>query len=170
VVLDWRSFVCETRFAHPAAGGGRQARRALPLLRVLGASAPPVILAANLRQSACVIMSNMSSFSEKGLLGELEQLVLLAVMNQEADAYAVSIRDEIEARTAIALARGSVYVTLDRLDRKGYVTSWMGEPTAERGGKAKRCFRITPAGRRALAAAESALARMRDAKPARSPR
>jgi PadR family transcriptional regulator PadR len=115
-------------------------------------------------------MSNMSSFSEKGLLGELEQLVLLAVMNQPNDAYAVSIRDEIEARTMIALARGSVYVTLDRLDRKGYVASWMGEPTAERGGKAKRCFRITPAGRRALAAAESALARMRDAKPARSPR
>ncbi len=115
-------------------------------------------------------MSNMSSFSEKGLLGELEQLVLLAVMTQPTDAYAVSIRDEIEERTAIALARGSVYVTLDRLDRKGYVTSWMGEPTAERGGKAKRCFRITAAGRRALAAAESALARMRDAKPVRSTR
>lgn len=106
-------------------------------------------------------MSQMSSFSEKGLLGELEQLVLLAVMHQPDEAYAVSIRDEIEARTGISLARGSVYVTLDRLDRKGFVSSWMGEPTAERGGKAKRCFKLTPLGRKALAAAESAVGRMR---------
>ena len=115
-------------------------------------------------------MSHMSSFSEKGLLGELEQLVMLAVMHQPEQAYAVSIRDEIEARTGIGLARGSVYVTLDRLDRKGFVTSWMGEPTAERGGKAKRCFRLTPAGRRALAAAESAVARMRQTAPVRGER
>ena len=115
-------------------------------------------------------MSHMSSFSEKGLLGELEQLVMLAVMHQPDQAYAVSIRDEIEARTGIALARGSVYVTLDRLDRKGFVTSWMGEPTAERGGKAKRCFRLTPAGKRALAAAETAVARMRQVAPVRGER
>lgn len=112
----------------------------------------------------------MSSFSEKGLLGELEQLVLLAVLNQSGEAYAVSIRDEIETRTGIALGRGSVYVTLDRLDRKGYVTSWMGEPTAERGGKAKRCFKLTAEGKRALAAAESAVARMRQPKPVRGER
>lgn len=117
-----------------------------------------------------VILFQMSSFSDKGLLGELEQLVLLAVIRQPDDAYAVSIRDAIETRTGIALGRGSVYVTLDRLDRKGYLTSWMGEPTAERGGKAKRCFRITPAGKRALAAAEAAVARMRDRNLARSPR
>lgn len=115
-------------------------------------------------------MSQMSSFSEKGLLGELEQLVLLAVLHQTDQAYAVSIRDEIEARTGIALVRGSVYVTLERLDRKGFVMSWMGEPTAERGGKAKRCFRLTAAGRRALAAAETAVARMRRASPVRTER
>ena len=124
----------------------------------------------NLNARGCVIMSYMSSFSEKGLLGELEQLVLLAVMHQSEEAYAVSIRDEIESRTGIALVRGSVYVTLDRLDRKGFVTSWMGEPTAERGGKAKRCFRLTPAGRRALAAAETAVARMRQSAPVRGER
>jgi DNA-binding PadR family transcriptional regulator len=107
----------------------------------------------------------MSSFSEKGLLGELEQLVLLAVVRLGEAAYAVSIRDEIEDRTGIALGRGTVYVTLDRLDRKGYVTSWFSEPTAERGGKAKRCFRVSAAGRRALEAADAALARM---KPART--
>jgi DNA-binding PadR family transcriptional regulator len=111
----------------------------------------------------------MSSFSDKGLLGELEQLVMLAAERRGDDAYAVSIRDEIDARTGITLGRSSVYVTLDRLERKGYMTSRFGDPTPERGGKAKRCFRLTPAGRRALAAAESAVARLR-ATPARSSR
>jgi DNA-binding PadR family transcriptional regulator len=109
----------------------------------------------------------MSSFSDKGLLGELEQLVLLSLPALKDDAYAVSIRDHIEARTGISLGRSSVYVTLDRLERKGYVTSVFGEPTPERGGKAKRCFQITAAGTRALAVAERALARMR-ARTARS--
>jgi DNA-binding PadR family transcriptional regulator len=109
----------------------------------------------------------MSSFSEKGLLGELEQLVLLAVLRQGESGYAVSIRDEIAERTGIGLGRGSVYVTLDRLDRKGYVRSKLGEPSPERGGKARRCFAATPTGRRALATAERALANMRLARGAR---
>jgi DNA-binding PadR family transcriptional regulator len=103
----------------------------------------------------------MSSFSEKGLLGELEQLVLLGVMHLEGEAHAPAIREAIETRTGIALARGTIYVTLDRLDRKGYLTSRFGEPTAERGGKAKRLFALTAPGRRALADAERALALMR---------
>ncbi|MDQ3440766.1 MAG: PadR family transcriptional regulator [Planctomycetota bacterium] len=110
----------------------------------------------------------MSAFSEKGLLGELEQLVLLAATHLDDEAYAVSIRDEIERRTGIEVSRGSVYVTLDRLDRKGYVNSWFGPPTPERGGKAKRHFRITAAGRRALAAADLALTRMRQPRAATS--
>lgn len=111
----------------------------------------------------------MSSFSEKGLLGELEQLVLLAIQQLGSEAHAPAIREAIAERTGIELARGSVYVTLDRLDRKGYLTSRFGEPTAERGGKAKRLFRVTADGRRALAEAERALARMRgQAAPARS--
>ena len=110
----------------------------------------------------------MSSFSDKGLLGELEQLVLLAVMHQNGDAYAVSIVDEIETRTGIALARGSVYVALHRLDRKGYLTSRMSEPTAERGGKAKRCFALSPSGAKALRVAEQTLERMRASRPARA--
>ena len=92
---------------------------------------------------------------------------MLATLRLGDDAYAVSIRDEIEARTKIALGRSSIYVTLDRLDRKGYVTSWFADPTPERGGKAKRCFAVTPAGRRALAAAESAVARLRATSTAR---
>lgn len=103
----------------------------------------------------------MSSFSEKGLLGELEQLVLLATLRLPDNAYAVSIRDEIDERTGIPLSRSSIYVTLDRLDRKGYVRSWLGAPTPERGGKAKRCFEVTPLGRRALTEAEQAIARLR---------
>jgi len=93
--------------------------------------------------------------------------VLLAAIHLNPDAYAVSIRDEIEQRTGIALGRGTVYVALDRLNRKGYLTSSYSDPTPERGGKARRCFRITAAGRRALAAAERAVARMRQAAAAR---
>jgi PadR family transcriptional regulator PadR len=113
----------------------------------------------------------MSSFSDKGLLGELEQLVLLAVMHQDTkgnDAYAVSIADEIESRTGIALARGSIYVALHRLDRKGYLTSRLSDPTPERGGKAKRCFSLTASGARALRMAEQTLDRMRAVRPARA--
>ena len=103
----------------------------------------------------------MSSFSEKGLLGELEQLVLLAVVHLGAEAHAPAIREAIAERTGIELARGSVYVTLDRLDRKGYLTSRFGDPTAERGGKAKRLFAITKDGRAALAEAERVIALLR---------
>lgn len=103
----------------------------------------------------------MSSFSEKGLLGELEQLVLLGVMQLEREAHAPAIREAIEGRAGIALARGTVYVTLDRLDRKGYLASRFGEPTAERGGKAKRLFKVTAAGKRALAEAERVIGLMR---------
>jgi DNA-binding PadR family transcriptional regulator len=110
----------------------------------------------------------MSSFSEKGLLGELEQLVLLAIVRLGDDAYAVSVRDEIHARAGIDLRRSSVYVTLDRLDRKGYVRSWFGESTPERGGKSKRCFAITPAGCHALESVERAIERLRAPRSARS--
>jgi DNA-binding PadR family transcriptional regulator len=110
----------------------------------------------------------MSSFSEKGLLGELEQLVLLAVLQLGLDAHGPSVRETIARRAGIDLARGTVYVTLDRLERKGYLTSSFGDPTPERGGKAKRLFALTAAGKRALAQAERALARMRVAAPARS--
>ena len=111
----------------------------------------------------------MSSFSEKGLLGELEQLILLAVMQLDREAHGPAVREAIEQRTGIELARGTVYVTLDRLERKGYLASSFGEPTPERGGKAKRLFRITTDGKAALAHAERALARMRGVTaPARS--
>ena len=95
-------------------------------------------------------------------LGEVEQLVLLATLRLDRDAYPVAVRDEIERRTGIVLSRATVYITLDRLERKGYLASWFGEPTPERGGKAKRVFRVEAAGVRILRAALQALDRLAD--------
>jgi PadR family transcriptional regulator len=95
-------------------------------------------------------------------LGELEHIVLLAVLRLGEDAYGVPIRLEIEQRTARSLTVGALYRTLDRLEAKGYVTSWFGDPTPERGGRAKRYFRARPLGIRALRASREALAAMWD--------
>jgi len=75
------------------------------------------------------------------LLGEVEQLVLLAILRLGEGTYAVPIRGELR-RNGVSLSRGSVYVTLDRLERKRYVRSWFDDPTPEPGGKARRCFAI----------------------------
>ena len=82
-------------------------------------------------------------------LGEFEQLVLFAVLQQD-HAYGVTIRDEIEARTGRRASAGAVYTTLERLEARGLVSSHWGEPTPERGGKRKRFYRLKPAGREAL--------------------
>ena len=79
-------------------------------------------------------------------LGEFEQLVLLAILHLREDAYGVPIVDEIERRTGRAVSRAAVYVTLRRLEDKGLVSSWMSEPTRERGGKPRRCVRVEPRG------------------------
>jgi DNA-binding PadR family transcriptional regulator len=79
-------------------------------------------------------------------LGEFEQLVLLACVHLGDEAYGVSIADEIERRTGRQAAHAAVYVTLRRLERKGLLASWLGEPTAERGGKARRHVKLTRAG------------------------
>jgi PadR family transcriptional regulator PadR len=93
------------------------------------------------------------------ILGELEQMVLLAVLRLE-EAYPVSVRNEIHARTSVDLSRGTIYVTLMRLERRALVRSALGEPTAARGGKAKRCFEVTAEGRRALRESGTALRRL----------
>lgn len=95
-------------------------------------------------------------------LGEFEQIVLLAVLRLGDDAYGVPIRLEIETRTGRSLTVGALYRTLDRLEAKGYVTSWFGEPTPERGGRSKRYFKMRPAGLRTLRASRDALAAMWD--------
>lgn len=92
--------------------------------------------------------------------GDFEQIVLLAVLRLGDAACAVPIRREIAARTRRKPARGAVYVTLDRLEEKGYVESWLGEPAAERGGRPRRYYRVRPAGVRALEQQWAALRRM----------
>lgn len=83
-------------------------------------------------------------------LGELEQVVLLSLARLGDQAYGVAIRQEIAARARRDVAIGAVYSALDRLERKGYVSSRLGEPTQERGGRAKRYFRLERAGSLAL--------------------
>jgi PadR family transcriptional regulator PadR len=98
--------------------------------------------------------------AEQTLLGELEQLVLLAILRLGERAYAVAIRDEIRKQTRFELSRGSIYVTLERLERKGYVTSWFADPTPERGGKAKRYFSAEAVALRELRTCRKALLSM----------
>ena len=88
------------------------------------------------------------------IMGESEQtILLLAVLHLRGQGYAVTIADEIERRTRKRIGLGPVYATLDRLQKKGFVSSRMGEPTPERGGKRKRYYRIEAAGERALSEA-----------------
>ena len=89
---------------------------------------------------------------EKGTgLGQFEQLVLTAILTLREDAYGVTIHAKVqELAQPKAASLGAIYVTLDRLEDKGYVASWLSEPTAERGGRAKRCYRLEGLGERAL--------------------
>lgn len=89
-------------------------------------------------------------------LGEFEQLVLLALLRLGRDAYGATVRREIESRAGREVAISAVYTTLERLERKGYVRSRVGEPTAERGGRRRRHFELRPAGAHALRAAYEA--------------
>ena len=85
---------------------------------------------------------------------DFELVVLLAVLHLRDQAYPVSIRDAIEERTRRKVARAAVFITLERLERKGFVSSRYGDPTPVRGGRAKRFFRATRGG---IAAAKDSL-------------
>lgn len=93
-------------------------------------------------------------------LGDLEELVLLAVLRLGDGAYGAALRTELRERAGRTVSISTVYVTLMRLEEKGYVRSWMGEPSGERGGKAKRHFALRPEGLEALEAARDVRARM----------
>jgi len=94
------------------------------------------------------------------MLGELEQLVILGVLHAGRDAYGVPVHDEIQRRAGRDLTLGTIYKTLSRLEEKGLVSSRIGEPTAQRGGRRTRCYAVTPAGRRELQASIRTLRRM----------
>jgi DNA-binding PadR family transcriptional regulator len=84
-------------------------------------------------------------------LGQFEQMVLTAILTLRDDAYGVNIHSKVlELARPKAVSLGAVYVTLDRMEDKGFVASWMSDPTAERGGRAKRCYRLEALGERAL--------------------
>jgi PadR family transcriptional regulator PadR len=90
------------------------------------------------------------------MLGDFEQLILLALVRLGDEAYGIVVQDEIARRARRHVSLGAVYKTLTRLEDKGLVTSWVGEPTARRGGRRKKHYRLLPAGaaelRRSMAA------------------
>jgi len=90
-------------------------------------------------------------------LGEMELMVLLAVVRLGDEAYGVPISKELLILAGREVALGSIYAALDRLQQKSFVTSLLGDPTPERGGRAKRYFRVTPTGVRALKMTRTAL-------------
>lgn len=85
------------------------------------------------------------------MLGEFEYLMLTAAARLGEDAYGVAIRHEIEEATARPCSLGALYTTLDRLETKGFIKTWMGNPTPQRGGRPKRMVRVTAKGIQAAA-------------------
>ena len=94
--------------------------------------------------------------------GEFEQVVLLTVARLRADAYGMAIRQEIEDRTGRDVGIASLYSALDRLEAKGLLSSTLGDPTPERGGRAKRFYRLEPSGASALQRAREMFASLWD--------
>ncbi|MEE8585088.1 MAG: helix-turn-helix transcriptional regulator [Acidobacteriota bacterium] len=96
----------------------------------------------------------------KQSLGDFEQLVLLGCLCLGGEAYAGGIVDEIQGRTGREVAHAAVYIALRRMEQQGLVSSRLGEPTAERGGRAKRYFDVQLRGRELLKASRNALMSM----------
>jgi PadR family transcriptional regulator, regulatory protein PadR len=100
--------------------------------------------------------------SNRDHLGEFEHIVVLALMRLSDQAYGVTVRQEIEVRTGREVSIGAVYATLARLETKGFVHSYLGDPTPERGGRSKRFFRVTAKGLAAVNRTHRALQSMAD--------
>jgi PadR family transcriptional regulator PadR len=98
--------------------------------------------------------------SDRDYLGEFEHIVLLALLRLGDQAYGVSVRQKIAKCIDRDVSVGAIYATLDRLEQKGYVTSSMGEPTPQRGGRPKRFFRVTANGVSAVNRTRQAFVRM----------
>jgi len=95
-------------------------------------------------------------------ISEFEQLVLLAVARLDRDAYGMMVSHEIEAQTENLVSLAAVYSALGRLESGGLVSSWTSQPTAQRGGRAKKHFVLEPEGTRALERSRAAMDRMWD--------
>jgi PadR family transcriptional regulator len=102
----------------------------------------------------------IEEMTKRDYLGSFELMVILTLIRLGEDAYGVPISREIEGRSGREVALGSVYATLERLEEKGLVTSELGEPTPERGGRAKRYFRVTARGLREVRVTQSVLKKL----------
>ena len=102
------------------------------------------------------------TMKKKDALGQFEQLVLTAVLLCRENAYGIPVHQKVEQLGERAVKPPSVYITLGRLQEKGYVTSRFADPTPERGGKRKRYFRVLAAGERALADSAATAERLLD--------
>jgi PadR family transcriptional regulator, regulatory protein PadR len=102
----------------------------------------------------------VEEMSKRTHLGDLELVVMLALLRLGENAYGVPVSREIELQSGREVALGSVYATLDRLQEKGLVSSNLGETTAERGGRAKRYFRVTTKGLREVRETRQALIKL----------
>lgn len=98
-------------------------------------------------------------------IGEFEELVLLAILNQGDNAYGVTIRQALEEATNRTITIGSLYTTLSRLEEKGLVKSWVGEPTAERGGRAKKHYKVLGSAHALLSDVQTARQRLIASEP-----
>jgi PadR family transcriptional regulator PadR len=97
-------------------------------------------------------------------LGQFEQLVLTAILSLRGNAYGVTIHEKVQTLAgAKPVSLGAIYVTLDRLEDKGLVSSRLSDPTPERGGRAKRCYRMEALGERALQESAETAKRVWDA-------
>lgn len=105
----------------------------------------------------CLFLQYREEMRKGDYLGHFELMVLLALMRLEDDAYGVTIADELEQQTGREVVVASVYATLERLQDRGLVSSSLGDATPERGGRAKRYFRITGAGLREVRDARQSL-------------
>ena len=94
---------------------------------------------------------------DRAFLGDFEQMVLAAVLRLGEGAYGAAILTEIETRTGRRVSSGSLYVTLDRIEQKGLIETWRGDPTPERGGRPRRYVRVTRSGLEALRDVRQAL-------------
>ncbi len=93
-------------------------------------------------------------------LGDVEHFVLIALLHLDGESYSVPIMNEIAQRTGRTVAKAAIYIALRRLEEKGLVASRVGDATAERGGRAKRMFKLTATGRRQLREARDAFLQM----------
>jgi PadR family transcriptional regulator, regulatory protein PadR len=94
------------------------------------------------------------------MLGEFEYLMLTAAVRLAEEAYGAAIREQIARATGRRCSLGALYTTLDRLETKGYIKTWMGDPTPQRGGRPKRMVRVTAKGVRAASEFYAAVARV----------